>query len=162
MLRAAPGAQQDTRVLDQLASVLADAGDLQQLAAVLAALRRIAPDADSTVYFTGVLHLMTGRPEDAVRFAERLRGRPTAGARILTLLGAAYGELGRTADARRAFEAAVSADPRDATTHENLGALALAEGRGRAAAGHFAEALTLAPDSPVARRGLADAQQKMR
>ena len=57
-------------------------------------------------------------------------------------------------DARRAFEAAIIADPRDLTPYLNLGDLELRAGRVDRAAQILAEALTLDPHSSVVRQGL--------
>jgi spermidine synthase len=154
--------QPDARVMDQLASLFADAGDGPRLAAAVADLQRVAPDSDSALYYDASLQFMAGRPEDAIRLAERLRARNGAHARALNLLGAAYATVGRRDDARRAFDASVTADPRDPTTYSNLGAFELEAGRPGAAADHFAEALTLDPSSAAAQDGLTRALAAMR
>jgi spermidine synthase len=156
-LRPLFGEQPDVRAMDQLASIFADAGDGPRLAAIVADLQRVAPDSDSALYYGASLQFMAGRPEEAIRIAERLRARNGAHARALNLLGAAYATVGRRDDARRAFEASVAADPRDPTAYANLGAFELDAGRAEAAGEYFAEALTLDPASPSAQDGLARA-----
>ena len=147
----------DVRAMDQLASLFADAGDGPRLATIVADLQRIAPDSESTLYYDASLQFMAGRPEDAIRIAERLRARNAAHARALNLLGAAYATVGRRDEARRAFEASMTADPRDPTAYSNLGAFELEAGRPQEAAEYFAEALTLDPSSTAAQEGLARA-----
>jgi tetratricopeptide (TPR) repeat protein len=156
------GRAPDVRSLEQLASIFADAGDEQRLAGAVADLQRIAPQQASTLYFSAVLRLMAGRPDEAAALAERLRAGGLARARDLNLLGAAYASLGRTDEARGAFKAAIEADPRDPTAHENLGAFEFQAGNARAAAGHYADALTVDPASASARQGLADALRAVR
>jgi Flp pilus assembly protein TadD len=82
--------------------------------------------------------------------------------RELTLAATAYAALGRRDEARRAFTAALAADPRGVTGYENLGAFELAGGDPRAAVGYFAEALTLDASSPAGRLGLTEALARVR
>jgi len=74
---------------------------------------------------------------------------------VYDLAGAAYTKLGRTEDARRAFERSLTFDAHDSTAYTNLGLLALAAGDRAAARDCFAEALWLEPTSATAREGLA-------
>jgi spermidine synthase len=147
----------DLRVLEQLASVFADAGDQDRLAAIVVDMRRVAPDADATLYYTASHLFLTGRHDQAIAAAERLRARNPRHARCQNLLGAAYASLGRGDRARRAFEASIEADPRDPTTYSNLATFELQSGNPAAAVDRFAEALTLDPSSAGAREGLAQA-----
>jgi Flp pilus assembly protein TadD len=149
--------QPDVRAMDQLASLFADAGDGPRLAAVVADLRRAAPERESALYYDASLQFMAGRPHDAIRIGEQLRARHGAHARALNLLGAAYATVGKRDDARRAFEASRAADPRDPTAYTNLGAFELESGTPEAAADYFAEALTLDSTSTAAQDGLARA-----
>jgi spermidine synthase len=156
------GTARDVRAMDQLASIFADAGDRQRLAAVVSDLQRVAPDAEPTLYYTASLHFMADRPAEAIAAAERLRARNGRHARGLNLLGAAYATLGRSDDARRAFEASIGADPRDPVAYANLGTFELQTGRAERAANYFAEALTLDPSSSPAEQGLAQAMAALR
>ena len=151
------GQQPDIRALDQLASLFADAGDGERLAAVVRDLQRGAPNSDATLYYGASLEFMAGRPHEAIRTAEQLCARNASHARCLNLLGAAYATVGRRDDARRAFEASIVADPRDPTAYANLGAFELEAGRADLASDYFAEALTLDPASAAAQDGLARA-----
>jgi Flp pilus assembly protein TadD len=148
--------------MDQLASLFADAGDGQRLAAIVTDLERAAPDSESTLYYSASLQFMAGRPEEAIRTAEQLRARNPRHARCLNLLGAAYATVGRRDDARRAFEQSIAADPRDPTAYTNLGAFELEAGRADAAADYYAEALTLDPTSNTAQDGLSRALSAQR
>ena len=109
-----------------------------------------------------MLALAEGRPYDAIDMVSRQRNRDRAGFRELTLLGTAYGALGRHIEARQAFRDAVRKDPRNPSGYENLGAAELAAGDFQAASGHFAEALILDRASTVAQKGLADARGRHR
>jgi Flp pilus assembly protein TadD len=120
-------------------------------------LQRLAPEADDTLYYSASLRFMENRLPDAIATAERLRARNPRHAKCLNLLGAAYATLGRIDDGRRAFQASLDADPRDATTYTNLGTLELRNGRAALASEYFAEALTLDPSSTAAEEGLTEA-----
>ena len=156
------GTARDVRAMDQLASIFADAGDRQRLAAIVSDLQRVAPDAEPTLYYAATLHFMHDRPAEAIAIGERLRARNGRHARCLNLLGAAYATLGRSDEARRAFEASIAADPRDPVAYANLGTFELQAGRTERAANYFAEALTLDPTSSPAEQGLAQAMAALR
>jgi Flp pilus assembly protein TadD len=79
-------------------------------------------------------------------------------AAVYDLLGAAYTRLDKPHEARAAFQKSLSFDAHDSTAYTNLGLLELADGKRQAAARYFAEALWLAPESAVAREGLARAR----
>lgn len=151
------GTSRDVRALDQLASIFADAGDRDRLAAVVSDLERVAPDSEPALYYTASLQFMGGKPQEAVLTAERLRARNARHARGHNLLGAAYAMLGRRDEARQAFEASIDADPRDPTAYANLGTFELGAGRADLAADYFAQALTLDPSSRPAQEGLTQA-----
>jgi spermidine synthase len=150
----------DPLAVEQVASLHADAGDGPRLDQALAQLRQIAPDAAPTHYYEGVAALLRDRPEDAVRAAERAIAADANYAPVYDLLGAAQTKLGRAVEARAAFARSLSFDPHDSTAYTNLGLLELAEQNRPAAARYFAEALWLAPTSPVAREGLTRAQPR--
>ena len=147
----------DVRVLEQLASVAADAADESALAAAVRRLGAAAPGGAATLYYTATLHAIGGRLDESLRFAEALNRSGGCHARCQNLLGALYDAVGRKADARRAFLAAIAADSRDATAYTNLATFELRAGSAAAARALFAEALVLDPNSPAARQGLAQA-----
>ena len=150
-----------TAPLEQLASVYADAGD-PRLSRVVSGLQRLAPDSNATVYFSAVLALAERQPHKAIDLLTKLRAANAAGFREFTLLGSAYAELGRRAETRQSFSAAVASSPREPTGYENLANAELDAGDFQAAVGHFAEALILDPSSSVARKGLAEALARRR
>jgi Flp pilus assembly protein TadD len=90
-------------------------------------------------------------------------GKPSAAAdyyaAVYDLVGAAYTRLERNAAAREEFETSLRFNAHDSTAYTNLGLLELSAGNRVEAAGYFAEALWLAPDSSTARQGLAQARQ---
>ncbi|HXT69152.1 MAG TPA: tetratricopeptide repeat protein [Vicinamibacterales bacterium] len=149
-------------VIEQLASVFADAGTPNRLSAAVAGLRSLSPAAEPTAYFAAVLEVMTGRPNEALRIIDDLRRHGGVRARDLTVEATAHAALGRRDDARRSFQAAVAAAPREASRYENLAVFEADSGNDRAAAALFAEALILDPASPVARNGLDAALRRLR
>jgi len=149
----------DSRSLEQLASVAADAADTGALAPLVQRLERIAPDSTAALFYAATLHALEGRPEGAVQAAETLARRGQCHARCQNLLGVAYDAAGRRHEARRAFAAAIEADPRDPAGYLNLAAFEMSAGNTAAAARLFAEALVIDPRSAVAQQGLLAARR---
>jgi spermidine synthase len=149
----------DIRVLDQLAAVLSDAGDRsQRLPSVVARLRKLAPDAQSTRYHTAALLFQQGRPDLAAEEAAlAVRDNPRH-ALAQNVLGAALAMLGQPDRAREAFEASLRSNSLSPRTYANLGMLELESGRTQEAVRRFAESLLLDPGSEDARRGLEQAR----
>jgi Flp pilus assembly protein TadD len=156
------GPTPDIDAIDQLASLFADGGDTSALGQVVADLQRIAPESEPALYYAATLHFMTNRLPDAIAAGERLRQRNGRHARCLNLLGAAYANVGRAADARNAFEASIVADPRDPAAYVNLATFELQAGQPAAAENYFAQALTIDPSSTAARDGLARVMAALR
>jgi Flp pilus assembly protein TadD len=148
--------------LEQLASVLSDAGDTERLAPVVARLRLEAPDGEATHYYAASLLFMQNRPDLAMAAARAVIAKNPSHARAQNLLGAALASLGDREGARSAFLASIEANPQDSATYANLGTLELEAGNPRQAAQHFAAALIVDPLSEAARRGLADASARLR
>ena len=144
-------------ILEQLASIEADAGDAGRLEQVVRRLEVVAPRSARTAYYAAVARYLRGDMGAALATAEQAVTLAPADARAQNLLGAAAAALGHRDRARRAFEAAITAAPEDATAYVNLGMLELEENRPEAAARLFREALVLDPESTTARRGLATA-----
>jgi spermidine synthase len=143
--------------LDQLASVLSDANDIERLQPVVAQMRRDAPDRESTRYYTAALLFRQGRPDLAVPEAEAVVQENPGHALAQNLLGATLASLGELDRARNAFEASLRSNPLNPGTYTNLATLEMQTGNRAAAARRYAEALTLEPASDAARRGLAEA-----
>ena len=152
-LRIAPS---DAGAREQLASVLADAGDAVRLAPVVETMAKEQPERAGTLYYRAVLHFLRGEFPDAVSIGERAAAADPANGRVQNLLGAAFANLGRPDRARAAFEASLRADPTDPSALTNLGMFELMSSPSAAAA-RFAEALVVDPGYRPALAGLADA-----
>src|SRR5207245_10894680 len=109
-MRIAPG---DFRPAEQLASVVADAGDANQLASLADAMIARFPDRDEGRYFRATALFLKGRTAEAVDQARRIVAAHPAHARAQSLLGAACATAGQRDCAAAAFEAALRANPRD-------------------------------------------------
>ena len=149
----------EARSLEQLASVAADAADDGALAPLVRRLEQIAPDSTAALFYAATLHALAGRPEAAIQAGEALMRHSLCHARCQNVLGVAYDAAGRRHDARRAFAAAVEADPRDPAGYLNLAAFEMSAGNAAAAARLFAEALVIDPTSAVAQQGLRAARR---
>jgi spermidine synthase len=142
--------------LQQMASILSDAGDTERLAPVVARLRAEAPGTEDAHYYTATYHFMQNRPDLALPEARRAAELNPRNAKAQNLLGACLASLGDRDTARRAFQASIAADPRDAAAYTNLATLEMQGGNRLAAARYFAEALSIDPESRAARQGLAE------
>jgi spermidine synthase len=151
-------APDDPRTLEQLASVVSDAGDLERLQPVVDTLAARFPARLDGQYYRASVLFQRGRIEEAASAADRIVRANPADARAQNLLGAACARLGRRDCARSAFAAALAANPRNPSTYVNLGLLAIETGDPESAARYFSEALTLDPRSAPARGGLTQAR----
>jgi Flp pilus assembly protein TadD len=149
------------RAGEQLASILADAGDGERLAPVADALTARFPERPDPRYYRATALFLRGKTEDAVAEVERVTASHPTHARAQNLLGAACATLGRRDCARAAFEASIRANPRDPSAYVNLGVFALQTSNPRDAANHFAEALSIDPASEAARDGLSQARSQL-
>jgi spermidine synthase len=154
-LRLAPD---DPRAGEQLASILADAGDADNLTALAGALVSRFPHRDKPAYYQATALVLKGRVREAIDQARQIVARNPKDLRAQNLLGVACATAGLRDCARSAFEAALVANPRDATTYVNLGVFHLRAADPAAAARYFSVALTLDRSSAPARQGLAEAR----
>lgn len=145
---------EDVHVLDQLASVRSDIGDVEGLTEVVATLRRIAPADSRTHYYSASLYFLQGRPDLAAPEAALVVRHEPSHSRAQNLLGASLGSLGQLKSAREAFEAAIRANPLSARTYLNLAMLEMESNNREMAAQRYAEALVLDPTLEDARQGL--------
>ena len=141
--------------LEQLASILSDAGDLERMRPVVARLRAVAPASEAAHYYSAALLFMEQRIDLALSEAQQVVAVNPRHARAQNLVGASLASLGQPDRARTAFRASIDADPRDPATYTNLATLELQAGNQELARRYFAEALTLDPANPAARDGLA-------
>jgi spermidine synthase len=146
---------------EQLASIFADVGDAERLAPVVDTLQGVAPTRATTTYYAAAIEFLKGRHQPALGLAQAAILRDPQYAAAYNLVGAVHATLGETEPARQAFEMALRLDSKDSATYINLGLLALSSHSSREAAGWFAEALSLDPQSPAARRGLQQAREEL-
>jgi spermidine synthase len=151
-------APDDPQAGEQLASIVADAGDADRLEPLATALAQRFPDRADPRYYQASALFLRGRTEEAITAARRVVDSHPAHARAQNLLGAACATLGRRECAQSAFEASLTANPRDTSTYINLGAFHLQTANPQAAARYFAEALSIDGQSSAARAGLAEAR----
>ena len=151
-------APDDPRPAEQLASILADAGDAAALGPLADTLVARFPDREDPRYYRATALFLTGAIDQAITAARAVVNTDPGSARAQNLLGAACATAGQTVCARAAFEAALEANPRDATTYVNLGFFNLQSANPAGAAENFAEALSIDPASARARDGLAQAR----
>ena len=158
--RASRGEPVTAEAFEQVATLLADAGDTVRLDATVEGLRQIAPHRASSSYFAAVSAFLRGRADEAVTLAEEAIALDSSFAPVYDLLGAAKTKLGQDHAARAAFETSLRFDSHDSTAYTNLGLLELAGGNRESARNYFAEALWLNPDSATAREGLRRVSQR--
>jgi spermidine synthase len=140
--------------LEQLASILSDAGDIERMRPVVARLRAVAPESEAAHYYSAALLFMEQRIDLALTEARRVVAINPSHARAHNLMGAALASLGRRDEARRAFHASLQVDSRDPATYTNVAILEMQAGNGDAARRYYAEALTIDPSNATAREGL--------
>jgi spermidine synthase len=141
--------------LEQLASVLSDVGDLERMRPVVARLRAVAPSSEAAHYYSAALLFMEQRIESALAEARRVVAINPAHARAQNLMGACLASIGRSEEARTAFQASLASDSKDPATYANLAMLETQAGNRDLAIGYYAEALAIDPNHPAARQGLA-------
>lgn len=147
----------DAQAGEQLASVYADAGDGERLAALADALVARFPAREDGRYYRAAARFLRGQTQGALEDVRQVIAAHPDHARAQNLLGAACATLGQRDCAESAFKASIRANPRDLSTYVNLGTFYLQTGS-PAAIDAFAEALTLDPTSTAARTGLAQAR----
>jgi len=141
----------------QLAAVAAELGDAARLEPMVEVMVQDDPERADTLYYRAVLHSLRGEFRDAVDVGERGAAADPRHARVRSLLGAAFVNLGLRDRARAAFQASLAADPRDPSALVTFGMFELEAADANAAATRFAEALLLDPRNGPALAGLAQA-----
>jgi tetratricopeptide (TPR) repeat protein len=144
----------DPRGSEALASILADAGDLDRLVPLVEQMRRTRPDRDETWYYAAMASFLAGDLVTTVSHAEAALRINARHAPALNLIGSASAALGRHDRARQAFQASLAVNPRESTTYANLGLLEMAAGNRDRARAYFVEALSVDPTETAAREGL--------
>jgi spermidine synthase len=151
-LQANPG---DVPALEQLASVLSDAGDAARLEPVVQRLVKEAPKNTWSHYYAASLFFIQGRFDVALQAARNAVAIDASNAKAHNLIGACLASMGQNDAARTAFETSIKADPREPGTYANLATLELQTANRDKARRYFAEALTIDPNHQAAREGLA-------
>jgi predicted O-linked N-acetylglucosamine transferase (SPINDLY family) len=120
----------------------------RQLASVAESAYRQAADGGSrdAAYRLGKRWLDAGRAADALPQLERALALGSNEPRLYLAVGAAKRYMGELEGACVAFQRALTLDPGYAPARNNLGELALVQGRAAEALAHFESALKLAPD----------------
>ena len=145
----------DVPALEQLASVLSDAGDAARLEPVVQRLVKEAPKNTWSHYYAASLFFIQGRFELALQAARNAVAIDPSNAKAHNLIGASLASMGQNDAARTAFETSIKADPREPGTYANLATLELQTANRDKARRYFAEALTIDPNHQAAREGLA-------
>ena len=148
----------DPQAGEQLASIVADAGDADRLGPLAESLVARFPNRPEPLYYRASALFLRGRTEDAMAAVRHVTDSHPEHARAQNLLGAACATLNRRECAQAAFEASLRASPRDPSTYVNLGHFSLQSSNPDAAARYFAEALSIDPELVTARDGLAEAR----
>jgi len=151
----------DPRAAEQLASVLADAGDADRLAPYADAMANRFPNRVDPAYYRASALFMRGKAQDAVTLIHHIVDSHPDHARAQGLLGAACASLGMRDCAQRAFDAAIKANPRDPALYINAGAFHLQVADAGRAFDYFADALAIDPNSVTARNGLSQARAQL-
>ncbi|MGE3844896.1 MAG: hypothetical protein AB7I50_25305, partial [Vicinamibacterales bacterium] len=144
--------------VEHLASLFADFGDADRLAAALERWRDLDPESPRLSYYAAHERFLRGDLEGALPLARQAVERAPGFAQAHNLLGAIRASRGDRESARRHFEDALALDAEDSVTYQNLGLLALEGADPRSAERYFVEALLLNPGSAAARDGLARSQ----
>jgi len=158
-LAAAQISPDDPRALEQLASVVADSGDGARLTPIADQLVTRFPERADSGYYRATAQFLAGRTAEAVATARQVAAQHPGHSRTQGLLGAACAALGERQCAEAAFTYSIDDNPRDTTGYINAGLFQLQIARPDAAAGYFASALALDPNSVSARNGLAQARE---
>jgi spermidine synthase len=151
MLQVNPG---DVPALEQMASILADIGDVNRLEPVAQRLLHEAPKNAWAHYYSASLFFLQNRPVAALQAARNAVALDPNNAKAHNLIGASLAETGQRDAARTAFETSIRVDPKEPGTYANLATLELQSGNRELARRYFAEALTIDPTSETARAGL--------
>jgi tetratricopeptide (TPR) repeat protein len=149
----------NSAALEQLASILADLGDVSELDAIVDRLEGLQPRPIAASYYAAAARFLHGQLQEGLRLAQHTIIVDPRNAAAHNLLGAIHATLGERDAARDAFQTALRLDPRDSATYTNLGQLELASASWSSAAGYFTEALSLDPRSAVALKGLSQARR---
>jgi tetratricopeptide (TPR) repeat protein len=155
-------APRDAAVLEELASLYTDKGDMVNLGATVAALEHVAPGKAPTLYYQAVSAFLRRDYAEAVARTNQAIAADPSYAAVYDLAGAAAMKAGDAKAARSAFARSLHFNGHDSSAYTNLGLIELAAGNRAEAARNFIEALWLDPESENAHQGLLEAQSNPR
>ena len=138
-------APDDPRAGEQLAAVLADAGDGERLAPLADALARRFPGRPDPLFYQATALFLRGRMKEAAAAAREVVGARPDHARAQNLLGAACASQDELAARRRPSKPLSARFHACRPPYVNLGNLRLQTGDPEGAARSFAEALVTDP-----------------
>jgi hypothetical protein len=118
----------------------------------LGAYSRLARERENILHYTLVLSalcILTGRVLEAVATLEKAAERFPGSAPIWNKLGAAYFQIGKTAQAKSCIERVLQRDPQNPVALLKLGQFLLASGRLEPATGPLRQALAVARQAPA-------------
>jgi spermidine synthase len=144
----------DPRGLELLASIVADAGDLDRLRPLAVRMRQSHPEREETWYYAAMSSFLGGNLPEAIALAQRVVEMNPRHGLAYNLIGSANASLGQRDRAQQAFNASLEASPREASTYANLGRLNLESRNWDAAVKYFAQSLTLDPTDESVRATL--------
>ena len=131
--------------LEQLASILADAGDSAKLQPVAETLVARFPDREDSRYYNATSLFLRNRIREAQEETRRHLARHPKDARGHNLRGILCAMVKDLACAQAAFDTSLQLDPRDASVYVNLANIHLELGQREAAIGFFREAVAIDP-----------------
>jgi tetratricopeptide (TPR) repeat protein len=138
-----------------LGRTLALSGDLERAIRELEAATRLDPRAPQGWNNLGLVYLAAARPAEAARAFRLALDAGVGGGIVRRNLAGALLEMNRPEEARREIELAIQESPADPLNRVRLGQVAARQGDAEKAREAFLEALSLDPEAPGAREGLA-------
>lgn len=127
---------------------LFDQGKFHDAAKLAEALRQQAPNHPDVLHLMGLICLKTGNPKDAEKLISMAVSILPDKAFLRVNLGNALRQLGKTSEARAAYNKAEGLDPDFAGTYLNRGTLNAEEGNADACIKDFETVIRLTPNDP--------------
>lgn len=147
---------EDPQQAVRLAWIYATAGELDRARRMLELTSDPAQAEDALDYLLAVMRLRQGDTEGAQQAARRLASRGENEAWRHNLAGGVAFVAEDFEAARASFEAALEAEPRNASAKMNLARVDLREGKSAEAEARLRQVVEIDPDAPMARLALAE------
>ena len=144
--------------LEQIGSVVADAGDGARLAPIANELITRFPAREEGLYYRAAAFFLQGRVPEADAAIMQLLKRNPRHAKGQNLRGVVCATLDNAECALAAFTESIRVSPRDPSAYINLGQFHLERGDPATAMDFFSEALAIDATATAAREGLAHAR----